>query len=495
MTNYSPTLRLAGVFVALGFAGCAVGPDYVKPVAPSSARFKELDGWKLASPADAHLRGNWWEIYGDPTLNDLMGQVSAANPTLAQAEATYRQERALVSQARAAYFPTVGLSVSATRSQSPSSGLVGKGAVPGRTNLGPTNLVDVGLDASWEPDLWGSVRRSVEAANATAQASAATLENTRLSLQSELGIDYFQMRGLDTTAKLLTETVAAYQKALQLTQNQYKVGVAQLSDVVQAQTQLVSTQAQLVNVGVQRAQLEHAIAVLVGKPPSEVSIGPNPLTEASLVPPAPTGIPSELLERRPDIAAAERQVAAANAQIGVATAAYFPSLTLAASGGYESSSLSRLFTLPNRLWSVGPDLVGNLFDGGLRSAQVEAARAVYDQDVANYRATVLTAFQNVEDSVAALRILEEEDKLQQDAVKLAQHALDLEINRYKAGTDSYSNVITAQTTLLSNQETEVNLLSQRVGYTVSLIKALGGGWSQGSLTSSENLQVGAIDPK
>ncbi len=488
MSSANP-VWLVVVAATLAVSGCALGPDYVRPSAPTAARFKEADGWKVAAPADSPPRGPWWQIYGDTTLNGLMDAVSAANPTLAQAEATYRQERALVAEARAAYFPSVGVSAGSTRSVNPTS-------AGGQRSTGGVNKLDsVTLDASWEPDLWGAVRRNVEASRANAQASAATLEDTRLSLQSELAIDYFQLRGLDATAKLLTETVDAYQKALTLTQNQYKVGVAQLSDVVLAQTQLVSTQAQLVNVGVQRSQLEHAIAVLAGKAPADLSLAPNPLTTASLVPPAPTGVPSALLERRPDIAAAERKMAAANAQIGVATAAFFPTLTLAASGGFEGQSFGHLFTLPYRFWSVGPQLAETLFDGGLRSAQVEAARAVYDQDVASYRATVLTAFQNVEDAVAALRILEKEDVLQLDAVRLAQRSLDLELNRYKAGTVSYADVITAQTTLLTNQETEVNLLSQRVGYTVSLIKALGGGWDPTSLQHEPALQIGSNDPK
>ncbi|MGA2550966.1 MAG: efflux transporter outer membrane subunit [Burkholderiaceae bacterium] len=474
-------------------AGCSVGPDYVKPQAPVATRFKELEGWKVAEPSDGQIRGRWWEIYSDSTLNGLMDEVEKANPTLAQAEATYRQERALVAQARAAFFPTVGVSASQTRSGNAPAAP----GVPVSRSGGPliSTLDNVGLDASWEPDLWGLVRRNVESSEANAVSSLATLADTRLSLQSELAIDYFQLRGLDTTTKLLTETVDAYQKALKLTQNQYAVGVAQLSDVVLAQTQLVSTQAQLVNVGVQRTQLEHAVAVLAGKPPSELTIAANPLTTDSLVPPAPAGVPSALLERRPDISAAERKVAAANAQIGVATAAYFPTLTLAATGGFEGPSFGHLLTIPNRIWSIGPDLAETIFDGGARSAQVDAARAVYDQDVASYRATVLTAFQNVEDALSALRILEQEDKLQQDAVKLAQRSLDLELNRYKAGTVSYADVITAQTTLLTNQETEVNLLSQRVGYTVSLIKALGGGWDTTQLDHTPELKLGQNDPK
>lgn len=473
--------RIGLMAASLSLCACTVGPDYVRPSAPTSQTYKELAGWKLAQPDGAQPRGPWWEIYRDPMLNNLVTQVATANQTVIQAEAAYRQERALVAQARSAFFPTVGASVSSTRSGGSQ-----------RQNSGPatSKLNTLSLDASWEPDLWGAVRRNVEASQANAQASAASFGDTLLSLQSELAIDYFELRGLDATEKLLTETVAGDQKALQLTQNQYNVGVAQMSDVVLAQTQLVSVQAQAVNVGVQRSQLEHAIAVLIGKPPANFSLAPMPLTTAMLVPPAPAGVPSTLLERRPDIASAERKVAAANAEIGVATAAYYPNLTLSASGGFASPNFANWLSLPNRFWSVGPQLAATLFDGGARSAQVEAARAVYDQNVASYRQTVLTAFQEVEDSLAGLRILEQEYALQQQAVALAQKSLDLELNRYKAGTVTYNDVITTQTTLLTNQETEVSLLSQRVAFTVSLIKALGGGWDTSKLAAAD-VQLGA----
>jgi len=467
--------------VSFSLCACTVGPDYVRPSAPTSQTYKELAGWKLAQPDGTQPRGPWWEIYHDPKLNDLVAQVASANQTVIQAEATYRQERALVAQARSAFFPTLGATVSSTRSG---------GSQRQSSGAGTSKLNTLSLDASWEPDLWGAVRRNVEASQANAQASAASFGDTLLSLQSELAIDYFQLRGLDATEKLLTQTVAGDQKALQLTQNQYNVGVAQMSDVVLAQTQLVSVQAQAVNVGVQRSQLEHAIAVLIGKPPANFSLAPMPLTTAMLVPPAPVGVPSALLERRPDIAAAERKVAAANAEIGVATAAYYPNLTLSASGGFASPNFANWLSLPNRFWSVGPQLAATLFDGGARSAQVEAARAVYDQNVASYRQTVLTAFQEVEDSLAGLRILEQEYALQQQAVALAQKGLDLELNRYKAGTVTYNDVITTQTTLLTNEETEVSLLSQRVAFTVSLIKALGGGWDTSKLATAD-VQLGS----
>ncbi len=456
---------LTGLCLAL--PGCAVGPDYVRPETPAPAQYKELGDWKVSEPADDKPRGAWWEVFHDDKLNELIQAADAANQTVVQAEASYRQAMALVGGARAAYFPTVTGNAASTREH------VNQVGAP---QVATVDTVTLG--ATWEPDLWGAVRRNVEENVANAASSYATLGNTRLSIESTLATDYFQLRGLDAQAKLLTETVDAYQKALQLTKNQYQVGVAQLSDVVQAQTQLVSTQAQLVNVGVQRSQLEHAIAVLTGKAPSELSLAPLPLTVAQIVPPTPVGVPSSLLERRPDVAAAERKVAAANAQIGVATAAYFPQLTLAASGGYQSEGLAHWISLPNRIWSIGPALAETIFDGGLRESQVSSARAAYDQAVASYRQTVLTAFQGVEDDLAALQILEREDALQLEAVRLAQKAVDLQINRYKAGTIAYTDVITSQTTLLTNQETEVTLLSQRVTYCVSLIAALGGNWDE-----------------
>jgi NodT family efflux transporter outer membrane factor (OMF) lipoprotein len=453
-------------------AACSVGPDYVRPSAPQAdAGFKEMSGWSAARPADDQIPTAWWMRYGDDQLNQLEGEVVLANQTLAQAAATYRQERALVEVARAAFFPDVGAAVGATRAHGLEAG------------VGPQTSTtrSVSLDATWEVDLWGAVRRAVEASQATAVASGATLANTQLSLQSELAIDYFQLRGDDATIALLNKTIDAYQKALTLTQNQYKVGVAQLSDVVLAQTQLVSTQAQAVDAGVMRAQLEHAIAVLTGVPPSSLTIAANPLTEAQLIPPPPVAVPSTLLQRRPDIATAERQVAYANAEIGVATAAYYPNLSLSASGGLSAPQIYSLFSAPARVWSVGAALAGTLFDGGARGGQLDAARAAYDANVANYRQTVLSAFQNVEDNLAGLRILENEYALQTDAVRLAQKAVDLQLNRYKAGTIAYTDVITAQTTLLSNQRSLVNLLSERVVYNVQLVKSLGGGWDDRQL--------------
>ncbi len=456
----------AALWAMVVLSACS-GPDYVRPGAPEAEAYKEAAGWVVATPADGHPPTDWWKRYGDAKLDELELKVVSSNQTLLQAIATYRQERALVQVARAAYFPQLSLGASGER--------VGQGQGPNHTTS-PRALT---LDASWEPDLWGTVSRNVEASEASAAASGDTLANTLLSLQSELAIDYFQLRGVDATRKLLDETIVQYQKALTLTQNQYKVGVAQLSDVVQAQTQLVSTQAQAIDVGVQRGQLEHAIAVLVGMPPSALTIADDPLTESLLVPPAPVAVPSQLLERRPDIAVAERQMAAANAQIGVATAAFFPVVNLSAERGVNTLNtpgMIALFSAPARYWSLGATLAQTIFDGGSRSGQLAAARANYDATVANYRQTVLSAFQSVEDSLVGLRVLENEYGYQTEAVRLAQQAVNLEINRYKAGTVAYTDVITAETTLLTNQRQQVNLLSERVVYNVQLVKALGGGW-------------------
>ena len=467
---------------------CAVGPDYVRPSIEAPAAFKELQGWKQAEPRDHVIKGKWWEVFNDPLLSSLEEQVDVSNQNLAQAEAQYRQARALVQSARANYFPTVSASASSTRSRS-SSNLGGQSSLAtNQISRSVTNSHALALDATWEADLWGRVRRSVEANQASAQASAADLEATRLSLQAELAQSYFQLRSLDAQAQLLEDTVAAYEKSLQLTENQYKVGVVAKADVVQAQTQLKTTQAQAIDVGVQRAQLEHAIALLVGKPAATFSIERASLNAA--LPPIPVGMPSELLERRPDVASAERRVASANAQIGVAKAAYFPSLTLSASGGYQSSSIAQLLTAPSRFWSIGPAIAETLFDGGARRALTEQAVAGYDASVAAYRQTVLIGFQEVEDNLAALRILEEEAQVQDEAVKLAQQSVTLTLNQYKAGTVSYLNVVTVQATALANERTAVNILSQRLAASVLLIKALGGGWNASDLPDADRLASG-----
>jgi NodT family efflux transporter outer membrane factor (OMF) lipoprotein len=453
------------------------------------AAYKETAGWKVAQPKDDTIRGTWWEMFGDPQLNALEGQVNISNQNVVQAESQFRQARALAEAARAAYYPTLSLGASVTRSGRPSgSGLTAgstTGSSAGRSNISVTDFL-LPLDISWEPDIWGKVRRTVESSQANAVASAADLEAVRLTVHSEVAQNYFQLRSLDAAKQLLDATVAAYRKSLELTTNRYQGGVASRAEVLQAETQLKSTEAQYLDIGVQRAQLEHAIALLVGKAASEFSIPFSPL---DTVPPViPVGLPSALLERRPDIAAAERRVAAANAQIGVAKAAYFPTVTLSASGGFEGSTLANWLTWPSRFWSVGPAVSETLFDGGLRRAESDQARAAYDGNVAAYRQTVLTGFQEVEDNLASLHILDEEAKVQNEAVKAAQQTVELTSNQYKNGTVSYLNVIVTQTIELSNRRTAVDILGRRMAASVLLIKALGGGWDLTTLPSVEDLK-------
>lgn len=463
------------LFFSLG--ACAVGPDYKRPAVAVPDAYKETPaGWKVAEPADAADRGAWWRVYGDARLDALVDQLGEANQTVAQYAAAYRQARALVGEARAAYFPTLGLSASASRAgqqlSRSSAGSASTGSTSSVSRVG--NTFSTSLDASWEPDLWGKVSRTVSAQEAGQQAAAADLANARLSAQATLAQTYFQLRALDAQQKLLDDTVEAYKQALKLTQNRYAQGVAARSDVLQAQTQLQSAQSAAVDNGVARAQDEHAIAVLVGQPASTFSIPPIPLDAEPPV--VPVALPSALLERRPDIAAAERKAAAANEQIGVAISAYFPSLTLSAQGGFESSVLSQLFTLPSRFWTVGPTLAATLFDGGLRHAQTQAARAAYDQQVAVYRQTVLAAFQDVEDNLASQRILAQEIVVQREAVDSARQALSIVTNEYRAGTVDYVTVLTAQTTAFSAEQKLASLAGQRMVSSVGLVKALGGGW-------------------
>ncbi len=406
-----------------------------------------------------------------------MAQVSVSNQNLAVAEAQYREAQALVREARASYFPTATIGIGANRSSS--STTTGGGPASPRTAISNYSLP---LDVSWEIDVWGRIRRTVESNQASAQASAADVEAARLSAQGALAQNYFLLRELDAQKQLLTETVAAFQKSLDLTEGLYSQGVDSEADVLQAETQLKTTQAQLINVGVQRAQLEHAIAVLIGKPASDFSIPATPL--AGTPPEIPVGVPSELLERRPDIAASERSVAAANAQIGVAEAAFYPTVTLSASLGLESSSLAKLATAASRFWSVGASVSETVFDGGLRRAQTDFARAAYDATVATYRQTALSAFQGVEDNLAALRILEEEAGVQNEAVKAAEKSVVLTMDQYKAGTVSYLNVVTAQTIALTNETTAVQILGQRMTAAVLLVQALGGGWNISDLPSN-----------
>jgi len=459
--------------LALALGGCAAGPDYMRPSVEVPASFKEAQGWKQAEPRDAEARGSWWSIYQDSQLDGLIGQIDISNQNLAQAEARFRQARAVAEAARAGYFPTLSGTLSSTRSRSSSTTIAQPSATP--ISRGVVTSHSLRSDASWEPDLWGRVGRTVESDVASAQASIGDLESARLSAQAQLAQDYFQLRSLDAQKKLLDDTIATYERALQLTQNQYQVGVAAKADVVQATAQLKSTQAQAMDLGVQRAQLEHAIAVLVGKPPAGFFIAPSVSTLAP--PDIPLAVPSELLERRPDVAAAERRAAAANAQIGVAKSAYFPALTLSASGGFQSATMAEWLTVPSRFWSVGPSIALAFFDAGLRRAQTDQAIAAYDASAGAYRQAVLAAFQDVEDQLAALRILEEEAAVQAQAVQAATQSLELLLNQYKAGLINYLQVVVAQTNALASMRTAADIANRRMVASVLLVKALGGGWS------------------
>jgi NodT family efflux transporter outer membrane factor (OMF) lipoprotein len=462
--------------LTLQLAGCTVGPDYVRPEVLIPKEFKEIKGWKQAEPRDNVLSGKWWEIFNDPRLNKLEEQVATANQSIIQAEAQYRQAQHLVQSAQSAFFPILNLTGTANRFRAATGQSV---AVSGIRNLfGAAGAI------AWEPDLWGSVRRQVEANTGSAQASAATLQALRLSSQAALAGDYFQLMVLDAQKAMLNEIVAVYSKTLQVTQNRYAAGVAAKSDVVLAETQLETTRAQAIKLGVQRAQLEHAIAVLIGKAPSELFLNPEPLDVQP--PPIPVSLPSELLERRPDIAAAERKIAAANAQIGVAKAAYYPTLNLAATNGFQASTLDNVFKMASRYWALGPAGAAlTVFDGGAKNAQYKQAIDSFDANVAAYRQTVLTGMQEVEDNLAALRILDEEKRVQDKSVASANQALALTINQYQAGTISLLNVMTAQTAALSNRQTAVQLHGERLAASVLLVKALGGGWNVAMLPNAD----------
>ena len=480
---------LALPLAAALLAGCTAGPDYVRPAVETPAAYKEAGKWKPARPRDELSRGNWWEVFKDPLLDRLQQQVDISNQNLAKAEAQFRQALALVQSARAGYYPSLSGGISSTRSRSSATTVAQPSATP--VSRGVVTSHNIPFQASWAPDVWGNISRAVEANEAGAQASAGDVQAARLSAQAALAQSYFQLRALDAQQLLLEDTVAAYAKSLQLVQNQYAAGIVAKTDLAQAQTQIKSAQAQAIDLGAQRAQLEHAIALLVGKPPAELSIARAPL--AASVPPLPLQLPSELLERRPDIAAAERRMAQANAQIGVATAAYFPALTLSAATGYQSATMADWLTAPSRYWSFGPAIAQSLFDGGLRRAQTAQAVAAYDASVAAYRQTVLAGFQQVEDSLATLRILEQEAEVQGEAVKSAEQTLALTLNQYKAGTVSYLNVVVAQATALANQRTAVDILSRRMSASVQLVTALGGGWSAAEGLSGEPPSGSAAD--
>ncbi len=469
-------------------AGCAVGPKYARPSAQTPATykeqpppdFKEKDGWKLAAPSDDVLRGKWWEVFKDPQLNALEEQVNIDNQNLVQAEAQFRAARADIRIARAGLYPTITGGVTATGSHQSDNRGVGRGFT-----VGTQADYQIPFDLTYEADVWGRVKSTIEGNVATTQATAADLETLRLTLHAELASDYFQLHGLDAEKKLLDSTVDAYDKALQLTLNRYNQGVVSQVDVAQARTQLETTRAEATDTEVARAQFEHAIAVLTGKAPATLSVSQTPIT--STPPVIPGLLPSALLERRPDIAGAERRVAAANAQIGVAKAAFYPAIALSVTGGLESSSFVEWFTWPSRFWSIGPSLVQTLFDAGRRKAVSEQVQAQYDATVATYRQSVLTAFQDVEDNLAALRILERESREQAAAVQAADRSLELANNRYKGGITTYLEVITAQNLALADERTAVQILTRRMTASVQLIKALGGGWNASDLPSANDL--------
>ncbi|MDP2746711.1 efflux transporter outer membrane subunit [Pseudomonas sp.] len=470
--------------LSLLLGGCAIGPDYQRPQLQTPAQFKQIEGWTQAKPGDVLERGSWWQLYGDAELNALVERLNISNQNLAASEAQYRQARALVRGARAAFYPSLSSSSGASRSgqgtgsQSTSSGT-------SSNNSGVSTSYDLSLNAAWELDIWGKLRRSLESSRAGFEASAADLAALKLSLQAELVQNYLQLRVLDDQQRLLDATVAAYARSLKLTENQYNAGIVPKSDVSQALTQLKSTQAQAIDLKWQRAQLEHAIAVLIGVPPSELSIVVREQLPA--LPEIPVALPSQLLERRPDVAAAERRVIAANAEIGVAEAAWYPDLTISASGGYRGSSFADWIDLPNRFWSLGPQLALTLFDGGARSAELERSEAAYDQTVAQYRQAVLDSFREVEDYLVQLRVLQQEAVIQQEALDAARESLRLIENQYRAGTVDFNSVVNVQATALNNERSNLSLLGSRLTASVQLIAALGGGW-QGDLEVQEQKQ-------
>jgi NodT family efflux transporter outer membrane factor (OMF) lipoprotein len=468
-------------------AGCMVGPDYKRPDAPAPVAFKELAGWKISQPADNVAKGNWWSVYHDPELDRLESMVEVSNQTVKEFEAQYRNAVALVGEARAGLFPTVGVTPSVTRSGSGGGGnssvltTAGSSVVGGGGHSGGGNntIYSVTGTVSWVPDVWGRIRRQIESAKATAQVDAADLDNAKLSAQATLATDYFDLRAEDSLTQILTDTVAADRRAMQITENQYRAGTTASIDYVTALAQLQSTQAQLVGVGVQRQQFEHAIAVLTGHAPADITIAPAPL--AAAVPVMPPGLPSALLERRPDIAGAERAMQEENALIGEQIAAYYPDISLSVVGGFVGTPLSQLFTTSNQIWSLAASGSETLFEGGLRSSSVAAARATYDASVATYRQTVLSAFQGVEDALSDLRILELQAQAESTAVNSTQRALTATLNQYQAGTVAYTSVITEQTLLLSDQQSLLSVQQSRLVASVALIEALGGGWSTADL--------------
>jgi NodT family efflux transporter outer membrane factor (OMF) lipoprotein len=513
MSRIDLRVAITSALAALLVSGCHVGPKYQRPPAMAQAppaAYKESPGaaqpgrgtaanaaatapaadageWKVAQPQDAMLKGKWWEIYGDNELNALEEKLTIDNQTIKQYFANFMEARTLVAEARSQLYPTLGTGPSYARSQA--SANVGSAGTTG--NKSQSNLTTLPVDLSWEPDLWGRVRNQIKAEQYNAQVSAADLEGERLTEQASLAEYFFEIRGQDALQAVYTQTVADDQKAVDLTRSEYETGVGTEISVVEAENTLQNAQAALINLGVARSQFEHAIAVLTGSDPSAFSI---PVKALSAVPPAvPIGVPSQLLERRPDIAASERTMAEANAQIGVAQAAYYPTLTLSAGGGLESSTFKHLFDWPSRFWSVGPAVSETIYDGGLRRAAVQQYTAIYDADVAGYRQTVLTAFQQVEDALAAERILAQQIVQQQMAAQSAQKVLDLETARYETGVDPYIDVVTAQTTLLADRQTLATLHTQVMTASVQLIEALGGGWDSTQLATPEQVSKKLTD--
>jgi NodT family efflux transporter outer membrane factor (OMF) lipoprotein len=446
-------------------ASCAVGPDYRRPAFETASSYKEQTDWKPSEPNDVMSRGPWWNIFKDEELAALEAKVEVSNENVKAAAAAFDQARALVAQARAGFWPTLSAGVGAARGAT--------GAAPARTTVSAT------ASGNWTLDIWGQIRRTVESDRASAQASAAALAAATLSAQGELAIDYFALRAQDQLQRILDDIVVAEQQSLKIAENRYHFGVAAKADVVTAQTQLLNSQAQQINAKIQRGILEHAVAVLIGQQPASFSLAPAALRGD--VPTVPAGVPSTLLERRPDVAQAERRMAAANAQIGIAKAAYFPTLSLSGSDQYANRTFSRLLSVPNRVWSLGPELAETLIDGGLRRAQVAQARAAYETNVAAYRQTVLAGFEQVEDEIVTLRVLEQQSVVEDAAVAAAREAEKLTLNQYKAGTVPYSSVITAQTTRLNSEETALSVFSSRLQASVTLIEALGGGWKEADL--------------
>ena len=492
--NNNPILAAAVALSLISLlAGCRVGPRYSLPPATAQApppvykesptQHPESDAWHIAQPQDASLRGKWWEIYADAELSALEEQLSVDNQTIRQSYENYMAARTLIAQARSELYPSVGTSPGYTRSR-PSVN-TGAANTATTTNVGSSGLTTLPLSVSWEPDLWGRIRNLISEEQYNAQVSAADLQNVKLTEQATLAVTFFEIRGQDALIKLYQETVAADQKALDLAKSRYETGVDDQISVVEAENTLQNAQSELTNLGVARAQYEHAIAALIGKTASDFSMPVKPLDAK---PPAiPIGIPSELLQRRPDVAAQERAMAAANAQIGIAVAAYYPNLTLSASAGFESSTFKHLLDWPSRFWSVGPSVDETIFDAGLRRATVNQYIATYNADIAGYRQSVLTAFQQVEDYLAAVRILSQQIEQQKLAEKSAQQFVDLETGRYQTGIDPYVNVVTAQTTLLADQQTLTSLRTQNMTASVQLIEALGGGWDTSQLPSAADV--------